>query len=447
MDDVCSDLEGEERINKIEELIERDIHQAMQGIVYNLNTMHSRAGSQVPFSSINIGLPGYQNRDDGKAPEYDESIGKDAALITRIFLEEFEKGMGKNTPTIFPNVIFVCKQGVNVDKEDRFYYLFKLACRVASKRMNPTFLNVDNSYFKEYWDKGAIPQCMGCRTNIMSDINGKPATEGRGNAANVSINLPRIGILADKDTNKLFKLLDERIELSKDKLIHRKSICSKMKVNDIPFIAGQKLYLGSENLKDTDTIEEILKHCTWGIGFVGLEECIYAVLGKSRKESLEARELGLKIVSHIREMCDKYTEEYKMNFSCYATPAETIIYKFCQSDRKRFGIIEGVTNKDYYTNSFHIPVSQTISIKEKLLIESPYHSYCNGGSISYIEIDDYPDPELLEEIVHWTITETDVRYIGINFHIRYCKDCGRYLHDENVCECGSHDIQGISRVK
>mgnify|MGYP000932882089 CR=1 FL=1 len=397
--------------HRLEELVEiklrKNIGQAMQGIVYNLNTMHSRAGSQVPFSSINLGIPD----------------SKDAALVCEIFLQQYEKGLGKGEQPIFPNIIFRVKSGVNREESDPYYYLFKLACRVAAKRMNPTFMNLDSDFNKEYYDKGYLPATMGCRTYVMSNINGEPGTKGRGNIAPTTINLPRIGILSKGNINKFFELLDNRLELSRESLLHRYNVLKRLKVKDLPFVAGQGLMRGSENLSPDDSIEPILKQGTWGIGFIGLAETLTAIIGSNHGQSDEAKELGLKIISHIREFCDKYKQIDKLNWSCYATPAEGLSGKFILQDKKVFGNIKGVTDKDYYTNSFHIPVGLPVSIKKKIDIEAPYHKICNGGHISYIEIDGYPNADVIMDILNYAYKNTNISYLGINFHIRYCREC------------------------
>ena len=341
---------------RLDDLVEKKlrsrINQAMQGVVYNLNTMHSRAGSQVPFSSVNLGIPN----------------SNDAALICEIFLREYEKGLGKGEQPIFPNIIFRVKKGVNREQDDPYYYLFKIACEVASKRMNPTFMNIDADFNKEYYDKGYIPATMGCRTYLMKNVNGEPGCKGRGNIAPITINLPRIGIEANKDINKFFEILQNRLTLAKEALLHRYSILKKLKVKDLPFVAGQGLMRGSEDLMPDDSIEPILKQGTWAIGFIGLAETLYALIGSHNGETDEARNLGLKIIKFIREYTDKLVEETQLNWSCYATPAEGLSGKFIKKDKKIYGIIKGVTDKEYYTNSFHIPVNYNISIKDMYLI-------------------------------------------------------------------------------
>ena len=421
---------------RLDDLVEKKlrsrIHQAMQGVVYNLNTMHSRAGSQVPFSSVNLGIPN----------------SNDAALICEIFLREYEKGLGKGEQPIFPNIIFRVKKGVNREQDDPYYYLFKIACEVASKRMNPTFMNIDADFNKEYYDKGYIPATMGCRTYLMKNVNGEPGCKGRGNIAPITINLPRIGIEANKDINKFFEILQNRLTLAKEALLHRYSILKKLKVKDLPFVAGQGLMRGSEDLMPDDSIEPILKQGTWAIGFIGLAETLYALIGSHNGETDEARNLGLKIIKFIREYTDKLVEETQLKWSCYATPAEGLSGKFIKKDKKIYGIIKGVTDKEYYTNSFHIPVNYNISIKDKIDIEAPYHKLCNAGHISYIELDDSPSPEVIMEIINYAYKRTNISYIGINFHIRYCKECGTSIENNlNSCpKCNSKSIQGISRV-
>ena len=425
-------IEGEKLESLIEEKLNDRVHQAMQGVVYNLNTMHSRAGSQVPFSSINLGIPN----------------SKDAALVCEVFLQEYCKGLGKGEQPIFPNIIVRVKQGVNREPEDPYYYLYKLACEVASKRMNPTFMNIDADFNKEFYDKGYMPATMGCRTYLMKNINGEPGCKGRGNIAPITINLPRIGIEANNDIDKFFEILQERLVLAKEALLHRYSVLKNLKVKDLPFVAGQGLMKGSENLSSDDSIEPVLKQGTWGIGFIGLAEALIALIGEHHGESQRARELGLRIVSFIRQYTDKLIEETRLNWSCYATPAEGLSGKFIKHDKRIYGIIKGVTDKDYYTNSFHIPVSYSISIKDKIEIEAPYHKLCNAGHISYIEVDDSPSPEVIMDIINYAYKNTNISYIGVNFHIRYCKDCGESLtSNESKCpKCNSRDIQGISRV-
>lgn len=428
---------------KVEPRVYRAVRQAMQTVVYNLNTMHSRAGAQVPFSTLNIGIPD----------------NEDAALICEVLLEEYSKGLGNGEQPIFPNIIFRVKKGINRDPEDPYYYLFEKACEVSAHRMNPTFMNLDSNYYKPFYDRGIVGAIMGCRTAVCANVNGKEGPEGRGNIAPATINLPRIGICAmrmypdnkEKRIEYFFEVLNERLEMCVRKLMTRYDILKRLKVKDIPFSIGQGLMQGNEDmsLNPDDSIEPILKQGTWAIGFIGIAETLICLIGKHHGESKEAQELGLKIVKTIREYADKQTKERSLNFGCYATPAEGLCGKLVKSDRNKFGIIEGVTDKDYYTNSYHIPVSFKISIMDKLATEAPYQYLCNSGCISYIEFDGEPTGETIRKIVSKTFIEyPDMNYMAENYHKRTCKDCGASVHgSEDICpKCGSRRIQGVSRV-
>lgn len=427
-----SSLSEEDFTTFVENKLVSRVRQSMQGIVYNLNTMHSRAGSQVPFSSLNIGLP----------------QSHDAALVCQIFLEEYEKGLGKNEQPIFPNIIFRVKKGVNRGEDAPYEYLFKLACRVASTRMNPTFMNIDADFNLKYYAKGILPATMGCRTYVCSNINGPEGPNRRGNNAPTTINLPRVALEAKGNLEAFWVLLDGRLQLAKESLLHRYEVLKRLKVKDLPFVVGEGLMLGSEGLGPNDSIDPVLKNGTWSIGFIGLAETLVALTGKHHGESETARELGYQIVQCIRNFTDKATQDTHMNWSCYATPAEGLSGKFVIQDRDRFGSIAGVTDKDYYTNSFHVPVGYQISIIDKIQIEAPFHSMCNAGHISYIEVDGYPSEETIEKIITYAYDSSNISYIGINFHLRYCKDCGASVTDcgKTCPECGSSHIQGISRV-
>lgn len=448
--DGCYNDKGSSTIKQrrmLDEKVNKKLHQAMQGVVYNLNTMHARAGSQVPFSSINIGIP--QGSEDDK---------RLAADICEAFLIEYEKGLGKGEQPIFPNIIFRVKDGVNAKPGDPYYYLFELACRVASKRMNPTFMNMDADFNKEYYDKGYMPATMGCRTYLMSNCNGEPGVEGRGNIAPTTMNLPRLGIKtskkfdsADMNTLKIefLKSLEELAWKAVDSLIYRHNVLKHLRVKDLPFVAGEKLMRGSEGLLPDDSIEPILRNGTYGIGFIGLAETLVALTGKHHGECEESRAFGLEIVSKIREVANKATKKYSLNFSCYATPAEGLSSKFTVKDVAKFGEIKGVTDKGYYTNSFHIPVGYVISAVDKIQIEASYHKLCNGGHITYIEVDGVPTEKDIEKVIRYSYENSNISYIGINFHIKYCKDCGTDISKTSgmICtNCGSSNIQGVSRV-
>ena len=402
-------IDGERLDELVEKKLNKRIHQAMQGIVFNLNTMHSRAGSQVPFSSINLGIP----------------YTRDAALVCEAFLEEYEKGLGKGEQPIFPNIIFRVKEGINREAEDPYHYLYQLACRVASKRMNPTFMNIDADFNKEFYDKGYMPATMGCRTYLMKNINGEPGCKGRGNIAPVTVNLPRIAIESGKSTDKFFEILQQRLSLAKEALLNRYGVLKNLKVKDLPFVAGQGLLKGSEGLKEGDSIEPILKQGTWGIGFIGLAEALIALTGKHHGESEEARELGLEIISRMRARMDEETKRTGLNFSLLATPAEGLSGRFVKMDRERYGEIAGVTDREYYTNSFHVPVYYPITAFEKLKIEAPYHALTNAGHISYIELDGDPLNNLsaFEKVVRY-MKEVGIGYGSINHPVDRDPVCG-----------------------
>lgn len=425
-----------ELYNYSEGILYESVKQCMEAIIYNLNTMHSRAGSQVPFSSTNIGIP-----------VGTEQEKKDSALACEVFLKMYNRGLGDGEPAIFPNIIFRVKDGINKTKNDPYYNSFKVACEVAAKRMNPTFLNLDSETNLEYYNKGILMELMGCRTAVISNINGEDGCEGRGNIAPVTINIPRISLLANGDLNKFFNILDKRIEQAKDSLLYRYEVLKGLKVNDLPFVAGQKLMKGSEDLNMNDSIEPILKQGTWGIGFIGIAEAVYALTGKHHGEDRESEKLAFEIVNRIRLFTDKYKDEYKLNFACYASPAESLCYRFMKLDKEKFGIIEGVTDKGFYSNSFHIPVNHKISMSDKIKLEAPFHKICNGGHITYVEFDGYPTGKMIERVIEKSFTETDIHYLATNFHIKYCSNCMKYLQEEeNVCTCGSTNFQGISRI-
>lgn len=426
-----------------EEYVERRtrfrVRQAMQSIICNLNTMHSRAGSQVPFSSLNVGIP------DGK----NEQEKKDAALICQYIIEAYMNGMGKNEACIFPNIIFRTKEGVNLNPEDPYYYLFEIACKSAAKRMNPTFCSLDADINLPFYEKGIYTDIMGCRTRVMDNINGEATPIGRGNIAPVTLNLVKLAIRAGRgNVDTFFKLLNEMLEEAEKNLLYRYDVLKRLKCNDLPFNAGQRLMVGSEGLSMGDSIEPLLKQGTWGIGFLGLAECLTMLIGSHHGETKEAFDLGYKIISHMREYCDGAKQRNQLNFACYATPSEGLSGRFPIIDRIKYGVIEGVTDKDYYTNSCHVPVGFNISIKEKMEIEAQFQPLCNGGHIAYIELDNYPTGEEIGNIIRRTFKNNKkLDYLAINFHIKYCKVCGEYLQEhEEICKCGNDEFQGISRI-
>lgn len=408
-----------------------EIYQAMEALVYNLNSMHSRAGAQVPFSSINIGT---DTTDEGR-------------LVIKAMLEAFDKGLGKGESPIFPNLVFRVKAGTNFNKEDKNYDLFKLAIKVASHRMNPTFSFMDASFNIKYGDEVSY---MGCRTRTIANRNGEEISAGRGNIAPVTINLPRVALKAGEgNLEGFYSELDKILELSKNQLLHRFETIANLKVKDLPFLMGQNIYMGSEKLKDNDTIREAIKNGTLGIGFIGLAETLIALTGKHHGEDKEVLELGINIVKYIRDYCDKLSDEYELNFVCYATPAEGTAGRYVKLDKEKFGLVPGITDREFYTNSYHIPVDFVISMFDKIEIEGRFHSLCNGGHISYVELPSSLEhnTEAFENILRW-MAKCDIGYAGVNFPIDECKECGfTSLIDEDECpECKSNDIRRIRRI-
>lgn len=318
--------------------------------------------------------------------------------------------------------------------------------------MNPTFMFMDAPINKPFYDRGIIPAIMGCRTYVCSNINGQEGPEGRGNIAPVTMNLPRLAIEAKGDWNKFFKNLRKLMNLCAEQLMHRYDVLKELKVKDLPFVAGQHLMVGSEGLGPDDSIEPILKQGTWGIGFIGIAEVLLAMDGKHHGQDEEQYEKALNIVKTMREIVDGFKEQYKLNFSLYATPAEGVCGRFPKLDKKKFGVIPGITDKGYYTNSYHIPVNFNIPALKKLDIEGKFHTLCNAGHISYVELDG-GDWEDRKEFIHRCINhiiedpECEISYAGFNFHMRYCKHCGQELYEHVYkCDCGCTDIQGVSRV-
>lgn len=361
---------------------DRLTYQAMEAFIHNLNTMHSRAGAQVPFSSINFGT----------------DISPEGRMVTRNYLKALDAGLGHGETPIFPISIFKVKEGVNYFENDPNYDLFNLACEVSAKRLFPNFSFLDAPFNKQYLkgtDYNTEVTYMGCRTRVIGDIT-DPKNEvvtGRGNLSFTSINLPRLGIKhglsnhQQADWQGFYQELDELMELVKNQLLSRFEIQKAKKVYNFPFLMGQGVWKNAKKLKPTDSLKEVLKTGTLTCGFIGLAECLKAMMNEHHGESKEAQEKGLEIIEHMRDTMDKYAQEYKLNFSLIATPAEGLSGRFVQMDQSIYGKIEGVTDREYYTNSFHVPVYHEISIKDKLNLEAPYHALTNAGHISYVELD------------------------------------------------------------
>ena len=421
-------------MKKALEYTEKATYQAMEALVHNLNTMHSRAGAQIPFSSINYGTD--------TSPE--------GRMVVRNVLLATEAGLGNGETPIFPIHIFKVKDGVNYREGDPNYDLFKLACRVSAKRLFPNFSFLDAPFNLPYYRPGR-PETeiayMGCRTRVMANIHdpSREIVNGRGNLSFTSINLPRLGILASHNIDTFFAELDKMVDLVFDQLLERLEIQSAKKCRNYPFLMGQGVWLDSEKLGPDDEVREVLKHGTLTVGFIGLAECLKALIGKHHGESEEAQALGLRIIGFIREKADKKAQETKLNFSVIATPAEGLSGKFVRLDRKRFGSLEGITDREYYTNSFHIPVYFPISAYNKIRLEAPYHALTNGGHITYVEVDGDPtnNLEAFEDIIR-AMKEMGVGYGSINHPVDRDPVCGYTGIIGDVCpRCGRRDGEGV----
>lgn len=407
---------------------EEEVYQAMEAFVYNLNSMHSRAGAQVPFSSLNIGT----------------DITPAGRRVTKNLLLAYEKGLGHGENPIFPNIIFRVKAGVNLNKKDPNYDLFKLAIRVASQRLNPTFSFMDASFNKPYGDQVGY---MGCRTRVISNKCGPEVTNGRGNLSFTTINLPRLAIKAERNLMKFYQSLSDLIDLTCEQLFHRYEVQAKLKVRDMPFLMGQGLYLDSEKLAAGDTIADVIKHGTLSVGFIGLAETLIALTGYHHGEGEDAQILGEEIVAFMRNKVDKASDKYMLNYTLLATPAEGLAGRFVKMDCREYGLIPGVTDKEYYTNSFHIPVNYSISVHDKIKLEAVYHKYTNAGHISYVEFTAPPVNQLgaVEDIIRY-MQQCDIGYAGINFPIDFCESCG-YLGVIDTDTCPVCLLSNIKRVR
>lgn len=408
----------------------RDTYQAMEGLIHNLNTMHSRAGAQVPFSSINYGM---DTRWEGR-------------LAIEQLLLATEAGLGNGETPIFPIQIFRVKEGVNYNPGDPNYDLFKLAIKVSAKRLFPNFAFIDAPFNLQYYKPGH-PETevayMGCRTRVMGNVCGEETAPGRGNLSFTSINLPRLAIEAKGDKEYFYERLDRTLMLVRKQLLDRYQVQCSRTARNFPFLMGEGVWRGSETLKAEDPVGKVLDEGTLSIGFIGLAEALKALCGAHHGESEEAQALGLKIVGYIRDFCDRSSKEYGLNFTCLATPAESLSGRFVRMDREKYGVIEGVTDREYYTNSFHVPVYFPISAFKKIQIEAPYHTLTNAGHISYVEMDGDASQNLeaFEKIVR-CMKESGIGYGSINHPVDRDPVCGYNGIIGDTCPgCGRKESQ------
>lgn len=425
---------------------DRITYQAMEAFIHNLNTMHSRAGAQVPFSSINFGT----------------DTSTEGRMVIKNFLLATEQGLGKGETPIFPVSIFKVKEGVNYNKEDKNYDLFKLAIKVSAKRLFPNFSFLDAPHNLPFYKEGDFRTevgYMGCRTRVMSDVTDpdNETTGGRGNLSFTSINLPRIGIkhgicLKERekaDMEAFYQELSDVMDLVKDQLLERFEIQCNKRCYNFPFLLEQGVWTDGDKLKPTDRLRKILKHGSLTIGFIGLAETLKALIGSHHGESEEAQELGLEIINFMRNKTDEYSRKYNLNFTLIATPAEGLSGRFVGIDKALYGRIKGVTDRAYYTNSFHIPVYYNISISDKIKKEAPYHYLTNGGHISYIELDGNTasNLEAFESVIR-LMKESGIGYGAINHPVDRDPVCGYVGVIGDVCPCcGRREFESIPLEK
>ena len=409
---------------------ERSTYQAMQSLIHNLNTMNSRAGAQVPFTSVNYGT----------------GTGESARLVIKQLLQATEDGLGNGETAIFPVQIFKVKDGINSKPGDPNYDLFKQAIRVSARRLFPNFSFLDAPFNLQYYrlgDDNSEVAYMGCRTRVMGNVYDTKyeTTKGRGNLSFSSINLPRLGIEARGSLEKFYRLLDKNMDLLFRQLRHRFEIQKRKKVHNYPFLMGQGIWLDSDTLTGGEDLERVLRHGTLSVGFIGLAETLVALTGSHHGESEASQELGLSIVSHMRRLCDERAEQEQLNYTLLATPAEGLSGRFVKMDRDRYGSMPGITDREYYSNSFHVPVHFSISAKEKIDREGPYHALTNAGHISYIELDGDPAMNLsvFEELILY-MKESGIGYGSINHPLDRDPQCGYSGVIADTCpRCGRRE--------
>lgn len=417
---------------------DKETYQSMEALVHNLNTMNSRAGAQVPFSSLNYGTD--------TSPE--------GRMVIKNLLKATEAGLGGGETPIFPVQIFKVKDGINFKDGDKNYDLFQMAVKTSAQRLFPNFSFLDAPFNLQYYKAGDYNTevaYMGCRTRVMGNVHDrtKEVTCGRGNLSFTSINLPRLGIEAGGNIQKFYSLLDEKIDLVIRQLLHRFKIQCTKKVKNYPFLMGQGIWIDSETLDFDDSVAEVLKHGTLSIGFIGLAETLKALSGKHHGESEAAGRLGLEIIGHMRKRMDDESAKTGLNFTLLATPAEGLSGRFVKMDKKKYGVIEGVTDRAYYTNSFHVPVYYPIKAYKKIAIEAPYHALTNAGHISYVELDGdtCKNLEAFERIIKY-MKECGIGYGSINHPVDRDPVCGYTGVIGEICpRCGRREGEAVSVEK
>lgn len=416
-------------------LTERETYQAMEAVIHNLNSMQSRAGAQVPFSSINYGT--------GTTPEQ-RMIMKNVLLAT-------DAGLGGGETPIFPVQIFKVKDGINTKPGDVNYDLFRLACQVSAKRLFPNFSFLDAPFNMQYYKPGhpeTEVAVMGCRTRVFGNHydKTKEIIPGRGNLSFTTVNLPRLGIEAHGSISHFYDSLDKVMQMVCVQLLDRFDIIAEKHVYNYPFLMGQGVWIDSERLNMDDKIGDVIKNGSLSVGFIGLAETLVALIGRHHGESEEAQRLGLEIIGHMREAMDKKADETGLNFSLFSTPAEGLSGRFVKIDRKIYGELKGITDREYYTNSFHVPVYYNISAADKIRIEAPYHNLCNAGAISYVEMDGdlTRNVDAFEKVILY-MKECGIGYGSINHPVDRCPVCGYVGVINDVCpKCGRRDGEGVT---
>ena len=440
-------LDGDERLRQhaVNKTVNR-VHQAMEAFIHNMNTIHSRGGNQVVFSSINYGT----------------DTSAEGRCIIRELLKSTYEGVGNGETAIFPIQIWKKKRGVNYLREDRNYDLYQLACKVTARRFFPNFLNLDATFNQNSNWKADNPErylwevaTMGCRTRVFENRFGPKTSVARGNLSFTTINIVKLAIecmeIAGKEEriNAFFAKLDHILEVTAKQLDDRFQFQKTAFAKQFPLLMT-KLWIDCDKLQPTDTIESVLNQGTLGIGFIGLAECLKALVGKHHGESEEAQALGLKIITYMRDRVNDFSERYQHNYSLLATPAEGLSGRFTKFDRKRFGVIDGITDRDYYTNSNHVPVYYKCSALHKAQIEAPYHDLTRGGHIFYVEIDGDAthNPDVISGVVDM-MDKYNMGYGSVNHNRNRCMDCG-YENAEAEMECcpkcGSRHIDRLQRI-